>query len=227
MDHEKNQDRWGPARYGMVNKQIFDRGVCDDRVLEAMRRVPRHEFVPISLTARAYDDTPLRIGEGQTISQPYIVGLMTELLRISNDDRVLEVGTGSGYQTAVLAELARTVFTAEIRGELAQRACFRLEKMGYKNINFRVSDGSAGWPEAAPFDCIVVTAGACSIPPKLVEQLRPGGRMVIPVGDQVHGQSLQLVTKHINEAIDIQDTVPVRFVGMVLSRGGAEDAAGS
>ena len=220
MDRARGRDRWESARIRMVDEQIRGRGVRDERVLDAMRRVPRHELVPPSSLTRAYEDTPLQIGEGQTISQPYIVGLMTEMLRVGADDRVLEVGTGSGYQTAVLAELARTTFTVEIREELARRARLNLEKLGFTNIDFRIGDGYAGWPEAASFDCIVVTAGAEGIPPKLVAQLRPGGRMVIPVGDTLRGQILQLVTKQSDEAIDTKDTVPVRFVPMISSTGG-------
>ena len=220
MERARDKDRWESARSRMVGEQIRGRGVRDERVLDAMGRVPRHEFVPPSSVAGAYEDTPLQIVDGQTISQPYIVGLMTEMLRIGGEDRVLEVGTGSGYQTAVLAELAGTTFTVEIREELARGARLTLEDLGYTNIDFRIGDGHAGWPEAAPFDCIVVTAGAGSIPPKLVEQLRAGGRIVIPVGDTVRGQILQLVTKQSDEGIDIEDTVPVRFVPMISSTGG-------
>ncbi len=220
MDCARGKDQWESARCRMVGEQIRARGVRDERVLDAMRRVPRHEFVPSSSLTSAYEDTPLQIEDGQTISQPYIVGLMSEMLRVGAEDRVLEVGTGSGYQTAVLAKLARMTFTVEIREELARGARLNLEKLGFTNIDFRIGDGYAGWPAAAPFDCIVVTAGADSIPPKLVAQLRAGGRMVIPVGDTLHGQILQLVTKQSDEAIDIKDTVPVRFVPMISSTGG-------
>ncbi len=204
----------------MVDEQIRGRGVRDRRVLDAMRRVPRHEFVGSASIGSAYDDKPLGIGDGQTISQPYIVGLMTEMLRTGPADTVLEVGTGSGYQTAVLAEIVRTVYTVEIRAVLARSARLTLESFGYSNVCFRFGDGYDGWPDRSPFDGIVVTAGAVSVPPKLVEQLRTGGRMVIPVGDATRGQTLQLVAKESDEAIDIKDTVPVRFVPMISNTGG-------
>ena len=220
MDSEQNQDRWVASRHRMVDEQIRGRGVRDGRVLDAMRRVPRHEFVGSASIGSAHDDTPLGIGDGQTISQPYIVGLMTEMLRTGPADTVLEVGTGSGYQTAVLAEIARTVYTVEIRAGLARTARLTLESFAYSNVCFRIGDGYDGWPDRAPFDGIVVTAAAVSVPPKLVEQLRTGGRMVIPVGDATGGQTLQLVAKESDEAIDIKDTVPVRFVPMISSTGG-------
>jgi len=220
MNSGHSQDQWKSVRDQMVKGQILERGVRDCLVLEAMRRIPRHEFVPTSSIESAYDDCPLKIGEGQTISQPYIVGLMTEMLAVRPEDRVFEVGTGSGYQTAILAELANTVFTSEVREKLARDARLKLNSIGYKNISFRVSDGSGGWLAASPFDCIIVTAGACSIPQKLLDQLRPGGRMVIPVGDPAGAQTLKFIRKSGDEAIDIQDTVPVRFVPMFSSTGG-------
>jgi protein-L-isoaspartate(D-aspartate) O-methyltransferase len=158
-----------------------------------MRKVPRHEFVPESVRRAAYDDRPLPIGQGQTISQPYIVALMTELARLTPESRVLEVGTGSGYQAAVLAELVAEVYTVEIVPELARRAEGDLTRLGYKNVYLRLGDGYLGWPELAPFDAIVVTAAPEKIPPPLLEQLKVGGRLVIPVGD--YFQELKVVTR--------------------------------
>ncbi|NPV59181.1 MAG: protein-L-isoaspartate(D-aspartate) O-methyltransferase [Actinobacteria bacterium] len=176
------EDYYTKARKAMVRQQIAARGVDDPRVLEAMSKVPRHLFVPAHLADRAYDDSPLPIGEGQTISQPYMVAWMTELLRLEKDSRVLEIGTGSGYQAAVLCELAREVFTIEKIPELAREAERRLSSLGYRNFRVRVGDGTLGWPEEAPFDGIIVTAGAPSVPQPLTEQLAEGGRLVIPVG---------------------------------------------
>jgi len=169
-------------RQRMVKQQIAARGVSDRRVLQAMLTVPRHLFVPEDIRHRAYDDTPLPIGSGQTISQPFMVAWMTELLRVEKDHRVLEIGTGSGYQAAILAELAAEVFSVEKRAELASEAQERLSALGYRNIRIRVGDGTLGWPEEAPFDGIVVTAGAPSVPQPLLEQLAEGGRLVIPIG---------------------------------------------
>ncbi len=178
----------------MVDEHLVPRGISDPRVLAAMRKVPRHLFIDEALRDRAYGDHPLPIGEGQTISQPFIVGLMTELLRLTGTEKVLEVGTGSGYQAAVLAELARRVCTIERIPVLAQRARSVLEGLGYTNVWVRVGSGTIGWPEEAPFDRIVVTAGAPAVPPPLVEQLADGGRMVLPIGD-VAGQTLTIVEK--------------------------------
>ena len=164
-------------------EQIRARGVADPRVLAALRRVPRHRFIPEHLWSQAYADYPLPIGEDQTISQPYIVALMTEILELKETDRVLEVGTGSGYQAAILAELAAQVFSIDRKGGLADHARSILESLGYRNIRIRVGDGTLGWPEEAPFDGIIVTAGAPQVPRPLVEQLAMGGRLVIPVGD--------------------------------------------
>ena len=180
-------------REAMIREQIEARGVRTAAVLQAMRKVPRHEFVPESARRAAYDDCPLPIGQGQTISQPYIVALMTELARLTPESRVLEVGTGSGYQAAVLAELAAEVYTIEIVPELARRAEGDLTRLGYKNVHFRIGDGYRGWPELAPFDAIVVTAAPEKIPPPLLEQLKVGGRLVIPVGDYL--QELKVVTR--------------------------------
>ena len=175
-------------RERMVDEQLARRGITDARVLDVMRRIPRHRFVEEGLTHGAYEDHPLPIGEGQTISQPYIVALMTALLELTGQEKVLEVGTGSGYQTAVLAELARRVCSIERLPRLAERARARLEGLGYDNVWVRVGNGTLGWPDEAPFDRILVAAGGPSVPPPLVEQLAEGGRMVLPVGspeDQV------------------------------------------
>jgi protein-L-isoaspartate(D-aspartate) O-methyltransferase len=178
----------------MVEEQLVQRGVTDERVLSAMRRVPRHLFVEVPLRERAHGDHPLPIGEEQTISQPYIVGLMTQLLELRGQEKVLEVGTGSGYQTAVLAELARRVCSIERLPRLAERARTLLEHLGYDNVWVRVGSGTLGWPDEAPFDRILVTAGGPSIPPPLFQQLGEGGRMVVPVGD-VANQTLTVVEK--------------------------------
>lgn len=181
----------------------------DPRVLDAMRRVPRHEFVPPEQRRAAYRNRPLPIGEGQTISQPYIVALMTHLLRLDPGDKVLEIGTGCGYQAAVLAELAGDVFSIEIVEPLARTAADTLQRLG-KRVTTRVGDGYKGWPEAAPFDAIIVTAAPDHIPPALIEQLKPGGRLVIPVGTL--NQSLTVVTKNSDGTTFHDDIVPVRFV---------------
>lgn len=184
----------------------------DDRILEVMGLVPRHEFIPGELRSRAYEDRPLPIGFGQTISQPYIVALMTDLLKVEADDVVLEVGTGSGYQAAVLAELVAEVYTIEIVPSLAERAVERLARLGYGNVTVRPGDGFYGWTEHAPFDAIIVTAAAGLIPPPLIEQLRPGGRMVIPVGAAFMIQHLMLVEKDADGEIHSEQVLPVRFV---------------
>jgi len=200
------------ARRAMVERQLRSRDITDTRVLQVMGRVPRHRFLP-HYSPWAYDDTPLPIGCGQTISQPYIVALMTQSLRISPDDRVLEIGTGSGYQAAVLSGLARSVHTIEIIPELAQRAETVIEALGLKNISVRCGDGYRGWPEAAPFDAVMVTARAGRIPPPLLEQLKVGGRLIMPLGDTGVVQELTLVTKTAT-GLDRQDICAVRFVPM-------------
>jgi len=209
-------DKYQKLRNLMVERQIEARGVKDSRVLEAMRKVPRHRFVPEKLQSQAYDDEPLPIGAGQTISQPYIVAFMTEKLSLQPNDRVLEIGTGSGYQAAILAELCDSVFTIEIIPELSERAQQVLTKLGYRNIQFKIGDGYIGWPEKSPFDAIIVTAAPDHIPQPLVEQLKVGGRMVIPVGDFF--QDLYLVTKT-EKGFKKKRILPVRFVPM---RGEAE-----
>ena len=169
-------------REDMVRHQIMARGVAEPKVLEAMRKVPRHLFVPEKYRAFSYRDHPLPIGQGQTISQPYIVAFMTEALDLKPDDRVLEIGTGSGYQAAVLAELVKEVYTIEIIEELGKRARKTLEMLGYKHIHVKIGDGYKGWPEEAPFDAVIVTCAPEQIPRALIEQLNDGGRMIIPVG---------------------------------------------
>jgi protein-L-isoaspartate(D-aspartate) O-methyltransferase len=198
-------------RMDMVEEQIRQRGVSDARVLEAMRTVPRERFVPADQIVRAYDDSPLAIGHGQTISQPYIVAHMTEVLGVSPAHKVLEIGTGSGYQAAVLGELAREVYTIEIVSELAQRAATTLKALGYANVHVRDGDGYAGWPEHAPFDRIMVTAAPDDIPQPLIDQLAPGGRLVIPVGAQGVTQWVTIVEKTGDRLVE-RRTIPVQFV---------------
>ena len=198
-------------RAEMVERQLAARDIVDERVLAAMGVVPRHLFVPEALREQAYADHPLPIGEGQTISQPYIVALMTQAIGLSGDERVLEIGTGSGYQAAVLAELAREVHSIEIVEPLAERARATLESLGYSNLRLRVGDGYRGWPEAAPFDAIVVTAAPDHVPEPLVDQLAPGGRMLIPVGSA--DQEL-LVIERGPDGITRRSILPVRFVPM-------------
>ena len=201
------------ARERMVETQIAARGVHDEGVLEAMRKVPRHLFVDEALRDQAYSDHPLPIAENQTISQPYIVALMTESLELNGAEKVLELGTGSGYQTAVLAELAGRVFSVERYPELAYRANAILQKLGYQNIIVRVGDGSLGWPDDAPFDGIIVTAGTPKIPQPLIDQLKMDGRLVVPVGDRL-GQDLILV-RRVAEGIKKTNLGGVRFVNLV------------
>lgn len=186
--------RFARERERMVEEQLVRRGITDARVLEAMRKVPRHLFVEEALRDRAYGDHPLPIGEGQTISQPYIVGIMTELLHLTGSEKVLEIGTGTGYQTAVLAELARRVCSVERIASLAARARATLEAMGYTNVWVRTADGTFGWPDEAPFDRILVSAAAPAVPEPLFEQLVEGGRMVLPVGDPF-AQTLTVVDR--------------------------------
>jgi protein-L-isoaspartate(D-aspartate) O-methyltransferase len=204
--------RWAALRDEMVATQIAARGVRDVNVLRALRTVPRHMFVPAEVRAEAYTDHPLPIGEGQTISQPYIVGLMTELLEVKPGDKVLEVGTGSGYQAAVLATIGCDVYTIEIREPLAREAEQRLESLGIKNVHVRTGDGYAGWPEAAPFAGIIVTAAPERIPQPLLDQLKVGGHMVIPVG--AFYQQLKVITRAGAADFPERDVIPVRFVPM-------------
>ncbi|HXM76679.1 MAG TPA: protein-L-isoaspartate(D-aspartate) O-methyltransferase [Thermoanaerobaculia bacterium] len=193
-------------------------GRFDPRVKEAIARVPRHLFVPPAQQPHAYENRPLPIGHGQTISQPYVVALMTDLLKPGSQDRVLEIGTGSGYQAAVLAELVRAVYTIEIVEPLAIEARQRLDRLGYRNVEVRTGDGYKGWEERAPFDAIMVTAGADEVPPPLLRQLKPGGRMVIPVGPAGSTQSLTLIEKQADGSIRSQQVIPVRFVPLTRER---------
>jgi protein-L-isoaspartate(D-aspartate) O-methyltransferase len=194
------------------------RAAFDERVMAALRKVPRHEFVPDDEKRHAYENRPLPIGYGQTISQPYIVALMTDLLDPQRGDVVLELGTGSGYQAAVLAELVKEVYTIEIVEPLGRAAKARLERLGVRNVTTRVADGYHGWPEHAPFDGIVVTAAADHIPPPLVRQLKPGGRMVIPVGGPFLVQQLTLVEKDAKGGVTTRQLLPVRFVPLTRKR---------
>jgi len=211
-------DPYLAARHAMVADQIAARGVKDPRVLAAMRDVPRHQFVPSDARADAYIDAPLPIGFGQTISQPYIVALMTELVRPSATDAVLEIGTGSGYQAAVLSRLAATVRSIELVEPLARAAQAALRELGYANVQVRIGDGYQGWPEAAPFDVIVVTAAPDAVPSALVAQLRPGGRLVIPVGPVGGVQDLLLIERDAAGRTTTRSIIPVRFVPLVRKR---------
>lgn len=197
----------------MVDSQIMARGVSDEKVLNVMRHTPRHEFIPVEQQSYAYRDSPLPIGFDQTISQPYIVGLMTSLLELRGDEKVLEIGTGSGYQAAVLSPLCNEVFTIEIVKGLAERSAKTLKNLGYENIHVKWGDGYQGWPDEAPFDVIIVTAAPPEVPPKLIEQLKVGGRLVIPVGSI--WQELWVMTKLEVGKMDKQSVIPVRFVPMV------------
>lgn len=205
------QDEFAGLRHQMVNTQIMARGIDDMQVLAAMNKVPRHLFVPKNLQSAAYQDRPLPIGEGQTISQPYIVGYMTAAIKPKKEDVVLEIGTGSGYQAAVLAEIVKQVYTLEIIPALGKEAKDLLTRLGYSNIFAKVSDGYHGWSEHAPFDAIVVTAAAEQVPQPLIDQLADGGRMVIPVGPAFSVQNLILVTKK-DGKIKKENLFAVRFV---------------
>jgi protein-L-isoaspartate(D-aspartate) O-methyltransferase len=199
-------------RKAMVETQIKARGIKDELVLQAMNKVPRHKFVPETMRKYAYNDEPLPIGKGQTISQPYIVAYMTEALELNPEDRVLEIGTGSGYQAAVLAEIALEVYTVEIVEELAQRACALLREEGYENIFFHTGDGTFGWAKHAPYDAIIVTAAPPRVPEKLRDQLKQDGKMILPVGDMY--QELLLIIRGKNK-FKTKKLLPVRFVPLV------------
>jgi len=203
---------FGAERQRMVQQQLMTRGITDARVLAAMAKVPREEFVPPESRAASYEDGPLQIGHGQTISQPYIVAFMTEQLRPKPSDRVLEIGTGSGYQAAILAGLVKDVYTIEIIDALAKDAEATLQRLGYKNVHVRVGDGYRGWPEYAPFDAITVTCAPDHVPQPLIDQLKEGGRMIIPVGG-FGNQELYLLEKK-NGQLQRRSVLPVRFVPM-------------
>ena len=196
----------------MLTGDLLNRQSLDDQVIDALLKVPRHEFVPDDQRPYAYQNRPLPIGYGQTISQPYIVAVMTDLLKLKKTDRVLEVGTGSGYQAAILAELVDSVYTIEIIEPLAKRAAENLKRAGYNAVHTRTGDGYYGWEDVAPFDCIVVTAVASHIPPPLIKQLKTGGRMVIPVGAPFMTQYLVLATKDADQKITTRQILPVSFV---------------
>lgn len=201
------------ARDHMVQTTIKNRGISDPNVLAAMRAVPRHRFVPQNLLPVAYADRPLPIGEGQTISQPYVVALMTEILQPAKDHRILEIGTGSGYQAAVLAQVAKQVYTIEIKEKLYHKASSTLKSLGYKTIQIQHSDGYFGWPEQAPFDAIIITAAVDHIPPPLLKQLKDGGRLTLPLGNPFSYQNLVLVTKQ-GEDLSVKQITGVLFVPM-------------
>ncbi len=217
-DRSKDTNPYKKERTEMVRRQIASGGffgrdaVEDQKVLEAIRSVPRHKFVPARLRDVAYSDRPLPIGHGQTISQPYIVAMMTELLELDANSKVLEIGTGSGYQAAVLAEITDHVYTIEIIPELAETAAETLKNCGYNEVHTRIGDGYYGWESEAPFDAIIVTAAASHIPPPLLEQLDVGGRMVVPVGPPMHTQKLMVVTKDDDGTVRKRSVMPVRFV---------------
>ncbi|MFH0813796.1 MAG: protein-L-isoaspartate(D-aspartate) O-methyltransferase [Pseudomonadota bacterium] len=212
---------WEKERLQMVQNQLIRRGIKDERVLEAMRSVPRHRFVPETLRESAYHDTPLSIGEGQTISQPYMVALMTECLRLNGSEAILEIGTGSGYQTAILAELASTIYTIERIDVLSAGAQLVLGELGYENIHFHIGDGTHGWPEEGPFDGIIVTAGAPDISQVLINQLKVNGIMVIPVGSR-YTQTLYQVIKR-KDKVEKEDVTLCIFVPLVGDHGWKED----
>jgi len=217
----KKKPDFALARKKMVQEQLVARGIKDKRVLDAMMKVPRHLFMEEGLWHQAYGDFPLPIGEGQTISQPYIVALMTEALQLTGDDKVLEIGTGSGYQAAILAELTAHVFSIERISSMASKARKTLDELGYANVLIRVSDGTLGWQEEAPFAGIIVTAGAPAIPPTLVEQLAKGGRLVIPVGNE-YSQTLLKVVKE-DKGYKEKDLGGVRFVKLIGDHGWKAD----
>ncbi len=209
---KKAKKTYTEERESMVTTQIKSRGIKDTNVLEAMEKVPRHLFVPENMRKLAYNDEPLPIGNGQTISQPYIVAYMTEVLQLSVEEKVLEVGTGSGYQAAVLAEIAKEIFTVEIIDGLSKNAQEVLQEEGYTNIHFRVGDGSYGWEENAPYDAIMVTAAPSEVPKALQDQLKIGGRMIVPVGDAF--QELVLIVRE-KRKFKKKKLLPVRFVPLV------------
>ena len=218
--HERQQMAATIAAMARATQAETGRAHFSERVMDAVAKVPRHRFVAENLAHSAYRNDPLPIGEGQTISQPYIVALMTDLLDLKSGDTVLEVGTGSGYQAAVLAELAAKVYTIEIVEPLGKRAMRLLRELGYRNVEVRIGDGYGGWPEAAPFDSIIVTAAPAEVPRPLIDQLKPGGRMVIPVGGSSDVQQLLLLEKRPDGTATTKRTLPVRFVPLTRTGGG-------
>jgi protein-L-isoaspartate(D-aspartate) O-methyltransferase len=217
VPEEPETDPYLARRLEMVRSQIEERGIDDPRLLDAMRRVPRHLFVPEPHRDAAYEDAPQPIGEGQTISQPYIVALMTQLLDLQGNEKVLEVGTGSGYQAAVLAELAGEIYTVEILPTLHERAADLLGRLGYRNVHLRCGNGYRGWEENAPYDAILVTAAPPHIPQPLISQLADGGILVVPVGEASPFQTLKKIRKAGDELV-IDNITPVRFVPLVLPK---------
>ena len=213
LAHSSEDPAFAEARRRMIERDLQGRDIRDPKVLEIMGRIPRHLFVEPSLRGKAYADYPLPIAEGQTISQPYIVALMTQILQVQPGERVLEVGTGSGYQAAVLAELGAQVYSIEVQETLAKQAALRLKELGYDRVQVRYGDGYLGWEEAAPFDAIIVTCAADHIPPPLIKQLKEGGRLVIPLGSTTYFQTLTLLTKKEGRT-DIQRLLGVAFVPM-------------
>lgn len=207
------EDAYKDKREFMIKHNIEGRGIRDKKVLEVMGKIPRHLFVDEHFKGKAYNDHPLPIGEGQTISQPYVVALMTEALKLRPSDRVLEIGTGSGYQAAVLAEIVKEVYTIEIRKGLAEKAEKRLRDMGYKNIKVKYADGYFGWEEYAPFDAIIITASANHIPAPLIRQLKEGGRLIIPLGSTVYYQTLTIAKKNKGK-LELEQITSVAFVPM-------------
>jgi len=208
------EESYGQKRQAMIENHIKGRGIKDRRVLDIMGKIPRHLFVDEHVRDRAYGDHPLPIGEGQTISQPYVVALMTEALQLKPTDRVLEIGTGSGYQAAVLAGIVKEVYTIEIRKSLAAQAENRLKDLGYTNVKVKYADGYFGWEEFAPFDAIIITASANHIPPPLIRQLKEGGMLILPLGSTVYYQTLTLATKRKGD-LDVQQMGAVAFVPMI------------
>lgn len=213
--HAAQADPHAAARLAMVADQIQGEGISDPRVLQAMRDVPRHSFVPAAMRSRAYEPRPLPIGEGQTISQPYIVAFMTEILRLKPTDRVLEVGTGSGYQAAIASKIAREVYSVEIFESLASSSRRTLSELGFRNVHVRQGDGYYGWGDKAPFDAIIVTCAGGHIPPPLLRQLANGGRMVMPVGGPFLTQNLVLIEKGADGSISQRNVLPVAFVRLL------------
>ena len=206
------EEKFVEKKQRMVGEQIKARGITDTRVLAAMEKVPRHKFVPDKIRVHSYNDEPLSIGEGQTISQPYIVAYMSEVLQLEDKKKVLEIGTGSGYQTAILAEIVKDVYSVELNESLSKKSRSTLRELGYKNIQFKVGDGSYGWKEFSPFDAIIVTAAPCVIPQPLKEQLSVGGKLIVPVGDTF--QNLMLIVRR-QRGFTEKKLLSVRFVPLV------------